>query len=828
MKFAHYSLTRQIGKNPLSTTYLATPLSQPEREVVIKIFPVSCLGPGYEARDFLRDATRLQQLTHPHLLPVLAADIEQDQPFIVSPYLFRGSLRAQRPTLFSPRHFSLARILQLGIEMGLALSYCHEHTVLHGHLSPDNVLFDNDGNAQLSDFGLASLLDESVSSHDGVPSRTTGYHAPEQHMGLVSQKSDQFSLGCLLYELLTGTLPDPSSAPFESLDKPPRAPSQLVPHLPKMLDAILLKALARKPSARYESMVQLVEALQAIPVPAENSTPGFENEALSAPDSASALLTTQEKTPIFPFAREASINYRNLLSSLQPEESEALRQRDELLFDPTKQVEEDEAATTAEQWTWQERDETEEFSAPMFPVSQVETEPIEEQEPSPSIPPEEQNTQPFGSPEPEPSPSIPLEEQNTPPFGSPEQEPSPSIPLEEQNTWPFGSPEQELSLSVPSEEQNTQPVGSPEQELSPSVPSEEQNARPVGLPEQELSPSIPPEEQNTQPFGSPVQEPSPFDAPGEPDTRPFGSREQGKLESVAQQAFQAMKVPAEPELVSVGARNSTLNMQDPHTRSSSRPKLPLLLPLALALLLAAVGFFSFQPLVPGEKQALLATPQITKQQTPPPGAQTATPQPVKSATPSPTLQPQPTKQPGVTATPQPTPPPAIAATTNPLLIPTPTSAPTAAPPTPTPTPAPTGKTVWFKSAAVDLYVSARFTTTNSPLDATASAVSTWESFLVVDAGNGTIALQDTVHDNYVSAWTAETNTPLEARSTQIQTAETFRWIKLSSNTIALQAVINGKYVAASSSTDSSADKHSPLQAQSNQIQTAETFLWGQV
>src|SRR4051812_4540040 len=120
--FASYSLTRRLGQTPRSDTYLAFPMSQPELAVVIKIFHASCLGPGYEAGDFLRDVARLQQLTHPHLLPMLDADVEEQQPFVVSPYLPLGSLRDHLRTLIPPR-LSLTLTLQLGIEIGQGLSY---------------------------------------------------------------------------------------------------------------------------------------------------------------------------------------------------------------------------------------------------------------------------------------------------------------------------------------------------------------------------------------------------------------------------------------------------------------------------------------------------------------------------------------------------------------------------------------------------------------------------------------------------------------------------------------------------------------------------------
>ncbi|GCE03473.1 serine/threonine protein kinase [Dictyobacter aurantiacus] len=318
MKFASYSLVTQIGKSPLSNTYLASSIGLTEREVVIKIFHASCLGPGYEARDFLRDAARLQQLNHPYLLPVLDADVEQQQPFVVSPHLPHGSLRNHLRTLPPPR-LSVAQTLRMGIQIGQALNYCHANNLLHGHLTPDNVLFADDETVQLADFGLASLIDESISD-DTLQSQGAAYRAPEQLMHLVSRKSDQFSLGCLLYELLTGTLPDVSSGS-------PLAPSLLAPHIPESLDATLLKALAREPMARYESVNRLVEALQAISIPDENMPssrshvwPLSECSSGSPRTSITRSDPPQQNRFVFPFVRESSVSYHRALFPLELED----------------------------------------------------------------------------------------------------------------------------------------------------------------------------------------------------------------------------------------------------------------------------------------------------------------------------------------------------------------------------------------------------------------------------------------------------------------------------------------------------------------------------
>jgi serine/threonine protein kinase len=333
MNFSTYHLTAQIRTTALNDTYLAYPLNQPERKVVLKVFHAMCLGPGYEARDFLRDGERLQQLQHPHLVPVLDTGIEQGQPFVVSPFFADGSLSDHLQKL-SAKRLSAARTLHIGIQLGWALSYCHTNDVLHGNIKPANVLFENDETVLLSDFGLASLIDVSLSD-DPNSSQAESYQAPEQEKGVSCPKSDQFSLACVLYELLTGIHPftssGSSSAPSDAQREALLPPSRLIPDLPEAFEAALLKALAHDPSERFETVAELVAALEAIPLLEETTEPALAIRHFPAPQISRFPESDDQpdesarlKAPVFPFAPEASVSYRNLLSSLHIEEPEEL------------------------------------------------------------------------------------------------------------------------------------------------------------------------------------------------------------------------------------------------------------------------------------------------------------------------------------------------------------------------------------------------------------------------------------------------------------------------------------------------------------------------
>jgi serine/threonine protein kinase len=368
--FHLYCLTAPLGKEPVSETYLAFPVSEPERRVILKVFSTTCLGPGYEEKDFLRDGERLQLLKSPHLVPVLDVGVEQGQPFVVYPHLTDDSLQNWSKR-FSGRHASLQQTLHLSIQLAQALGYCHEQGIVHGNLRPANVLLQDEKTVLLSEFGLASLIDIGASDDSPTP-QTVAYSAPEQSLGIVSQKSDQFSLGCVLYELFTGTLPFAVSqvsalSPGEQWESP-TPPSQVQDSIPEVLEVILLKALAYKPSERYGGVTDLIKALQGVSLPAlpvptlsevgsEETGAGFSSGSVSMEtgevETPLATLSSSEtwdglrnelalvealgetaaqwqaKAPVFPFAREASVSYRSILSSLQVGIGEELDHEDD-------------------------------------------------------------------------------------------------------------------------------------------------------------------------------------------------------------------------------------------------------------------------------------------------------------------------------------------------------------------------------------------------------------------------------------------------------------------------------------------------------------------
>jgi tetratricopeptide (TPR) repeat protein len=204
---------------------------------------------------FFQEARLLRKLKHPAILPVVDVGFDNGRPYLVTEYAVGGSLREvlrQRGGQPVP----LAEALRILLSIGQALSHAHQQNVFHRDLKPENILFNERGEAMLADFGIA-LSFASARTYRVGQGGTPAYMAPEQFEGLVSPKSDQYALGCLGYELLTGRRPfDMGQANLETMwyqhaHVLPVPPTRLNPSLPEPVEQALLRALAKERAARY-------------------------------------------------------------------------------------------------------------------------------------------------------------------------------------------------------------------------------------------------------------------------------------------------------------------------------------------------------------------------------------------------------------------------------------------------------------------------------------------------------------------------------------------------------------------------------------------------
>ncbi|HWS84046.1 MAG TPA: protein kinase [Ktedonobacteraceae bacterium] len=264
-KLYQYHLTRELAKKYSHVTYLASPTDEPEHQVILTIFTSSLFRFPHEREKLLSKAQRIKKLHHPHLVPILDMGIEQDQPFVVQQYLPNGSLRSRLKKL-SPHHLELGEALSIVSQVGSALAYAHEHNIVHGNLQPENILLDGSGQAVLTDFNLINKNDAIIRDQT-TKEYAFCYLAPEQFAGTCNAKSDQYALGCLAYELMTGHVPFAAQGLASMMghhnNAGPVPLSESIVGLSPSLEVAVLKALAKDPDERFDDFLLFLEVIQS-------------------------------------------------------------------------------------------------------------------------------------------------------------------------------------------------------------------------------------------------------------------------------------------------------------------------------------------------------------------------------------------------------------------------------------------------------------------------------------------------------------------------------------------------------------------------------------
>ncbi|MGJ3240451.1 MAG: protein kinase domain-containing protein [Anaerolineae bacterium] len=258
-----YILEGQIGQGGMATVYLGR---HPElkRQVAIKVMHQNFLDDeGFVAR-FKREAQIVAQLSHPHIVPVYDFNEHEGQPYLVMKYVQGWTLKKQ--LIKDPPN--LDGVLMIITKIGDALHYAHEQGILHRDIKPSNIVIDHEGKPYLTDFGLARMASagESTMSADMLLG-TPHYISPEQARGAkkLDRRTDIYSLGVVLYELLVGRVPFTGDSAFsiihDHIYTPLPAPTQVNPELPSEVERVLYRTLAKAPDDRYESVHTMLNDL---------------------------------------------------------------------------------------------------------------------------------------------------------------------------------------------------------------------------------------------------------------------------------------------------------------------------------------------------------------------------------------------------------------------------------------------------------------------------------------------------------------------------------------------------------------------------------------
>jgi serine/threonine protein kinase/tetratricopeptide (TPR) repeat protein len=286
-----YTIGRELGQGGMAVVYLAHDVRH-DRDVALKVLRPD-IGSEIGAERFLREIKLAARLAHPHILPLYDSGEAEGLLFYVMPNMEGNSLRER---LERERQLPLRDALVITRQVASALDYAHRHGVVHRDVKPENILL-HDGAAMVADFGIGKALSAQGGSitQTGIAVGTPAYMSPEQASGDsdVDGRSDLYSLGCVLYEMLAGEQPFTGPTAQAVITKRFVAPIPMVSHtreVPDGVDQTVARALARTPVDRFPTAADLVAALDLIRGEGVATPPGGRPSASPPPRKSIAVL----------------------------------------------------------------------------------------------------------------------------------------------------------------------------------------------------------------------------------------------------------------------------------------------------------------------------------------------------------------------------------------------------------------------------------------------------------------------------------------------------------------------------------------------------------
>jgi len=265
-KFGHFRVVSELGRGAMGVVYRAEDAAL-GRTVAIKT--ISLTGGSKAERDthegrFLQEARAAGGMSHPSIITIYEMGREGDTAFIAMELLDGRELREMILDL----SLTPTQAVNIAASVADGLAYAHERGIVHRDVKPGNIMVLHDGRVKIMDFGIARYHEPTVKTQTGVLLGSPQYMSPEQIVGMpFDHRADIFSLGLVLYEMLTGVKPfageDIPELTFKVANMAARPPSHVAPGLPAVIDFIVARALKKKPEERYQTAGELARDLRA-------------------------------------------------------------------------------------------------------------------------------------------------------------------------------------------------------------------------------------------------------------------------------------------------------------------------------------------------------------------------------------------------------------------------------------------------------------------------------------------------------------------------------------------------------------------------------------
>lgn len=265
-RLGQYELVEELGKGGMATVYRAYHPTM-ERFVAVKVIHRAMAIDEAGLERFRQEAKLIATLEHPHLLPVYDYSASGDMPYIVMRYLEGSTLK---DVIDANIRLPLSEIIFLMRQIASVVDYAHRRGVIHRDIKPSNIMIDHDGNAYLTDFGIARIVDQKGLTQTGFTVGTPGYMSPEQGLGRadIDSRTDIYALGVMVYEMATGEAPyhgeTPMGVMMSHIQDPIPSATDVYPALPPDFDDVLEKSLAKEPQDRYATAGEFAAALSKL------------------------------------------------------------------------------------------------------------------------------------------------------------------------------------------------------------------------------------------------------------------------------------------------------------------------------------------------------------------------------------------------------------------------------------------------------------------------------------------------------------------------------------------------------------------------------------